>query len=73
VPDDYLGEEVVAAAVVLKPGVRVYAAELRSFVKGRVAPYKYPRQVRLLDSLPTGPSGKVLKREITPPSRRAAR
>jgi long-chain acyl-CoA synthetase len=64
VPDDKLGEE-VAAAVVLRPGAQATPEELQKFVKERVAAYKYPRRVWLTDSLPTGPTGKILKREIT--------
>ncbi|WUL27835.1 hypothetical protein OHA88_43205 [Streptomyces sp. NBC_00353] len=41
------------------------AEELRDFVRERVAAYKYPREVWLLDALPKGPTGKILKREIT--------
>jgi long-chain acyl-CoA synthetase len=66
VPDASLGEE-VGAAVVLRPGQTVTPQELRDFVKGQVAAYKYPRQVWLVPSLPKGPTGKVLKREIRPP------
>jgi long-chain acyl-CoA synthetase len=62
-----LGEEVVAA-VALKPGRSVQAKELRDFVKSRVAAYKYPRQVWILDELPKGPSGKILKRSIEIPA-----
>jgi len=61
------GEE-VGAAVVLLPGASATPDELRRYVKERVAAYKYPRHVWLVDSLPTGPTGKVLKREITPPA-----
>ncbi|WP_436498212.1 alpha/beta fold hydrolase [Actinokineospora sp. HUAS TT18] len=68
VPDDHLGEE-VAAAVVLRAGAATTADELRAFVKERVAAYKYPRHVWLLDALPTGPSGKILKRAIEPPAK----
>ena len=60
------GEE-VGAAVVLRPGATVTEAELRDFVKGQVAAYKYPRVVWFLDALPLGPTGKVLKREIVAP------
>jgi long-chain acyl-CoA synthetase len=60
------GEE-VAAAVVLKPGESVTGDEVRDYVKQRVAAYKYPRYVWLVDALPKGPTGKVLKREIIPP------
>ncbi len=63
VPDDALGEE-VGAAVVLKPGATATVDELRDHVKAAVAAYKYPRQVWLVDELPKGPTGKILKREI---------
>jgi long-chain acyl-CoA synthetase len=59
-----LGEE-VAAVVALKPGAEATADELRDYVKSKVAAYKYPRRVELVDSLPKGPTGKILKREIT--------
>ncbi|MGW2485784.1 long-chain-fatty-acid--CoA ligase [Streptomyces sp. NPDC001606] len=67
VPDARLGEE-VAAAVVLRPGAQAEPEELREFVRERVAAYKYPRRVWLTEALPLGPSGKILKREITVPS-----
>jgi long-chain acyl-CoA synthetase len=53
--------------VALKPGASATGEELREFVKEQVAPQKYPRYVWLLDELPKGPTGKLLKREITPP------
>nr|WP_119590357.1 long-chain fatty acid--CoA ligase [Streptomyces scabiei] len=65
-PDEHLGEE-VAAAVVLRPGADATVEELQEFVRERVAAYKYPRRVWLADALPMGPSGKILKREITTP------
>ncbi|MEV6765496.1 long-chain fatty acid--CoA ligase [Streptomyces sp. NPDC051105] len=67
VPNPDLGEE-VGAAVVLRPGARTTAEELRAYVKGRVAAYKYPRKVWLVDTLPKGPTGKILKKEIVPPA-----
>jgi long-chain acyl-CoA synthetase len=63
---DSLGEE-VGAAVVLKAGVAATAEELRQFVKGRVAAYKYPRRIWFVDCLPTGPTGKLLRRQVIPP------
>jgi long-chain acyl-CoA synthetase len=66
IPHPTLGQE-VGAAVALKPGETTTAEELREFVKEQVAPQKYPRHVWLLDELPKGPTGKLLKREITPP------
>jgi long-chain acyl-CoA synthetase len=67
IPHDELGEE-VGAAVALKEGADASAADVRAFVKERVAGYKYPRHVWLVDELPKGPTGKILKREITPPA-----
>ncbi len=65
-PHPALGEE-VAAAVALKPGAAVTAEELRDYVKGQVAAYKYPRHVWLVDALPKGATGKIVKREIAVP------
>ena len=66
VPHAELGEE-VGAAVALKDGAEVELDELRAFVKEQVAAYKYPREIWLVDELPKGPTGKILKREIAPP------
>jgi long-chain acyl-CoA synthetase len=67
IPHAELGEE-IAAAIVLKAGAHATPDELREFVKERIAAYKYPREVWLVDALPLGPTGKILKREITPPA-----
>jgi len=72
IPHDSLGEE-VGAAVALKKGAAVTADELRDYVKARVAAYKYPRLVWLVDALPKGPTGKLLKREITIPTTESTR
>jgi long-chain acyl-CoA synthetase len=67
IPHDELGEE-VGAAIALKDGAEYSAEDVRAFVKERVAAYKYPRRVWLVDELPKGPTGKILKREIRPPA-----
>jgi long-chain acyl-CoA synthetase len=67
VPHPALGEE-VAAAVAIMPGATATPQELRDHVKSQVAAYKYPRRVWIVDALPKGPTGKILKREIVPPS-----
>jgi long-chain acyl-CoA synthetase len=67
VPHEELGEE-VGAAVALKEGQQVEAEELSAFVKDRLAAYKYPRRIWFVDELPKGPTGKILKREISPPA-----
>ncbi|MBV9449091.1 MAG: long-chain fatty acid--CoA ligase [Streptosporangiaceae bacterium] len=61
-----LGEE-VGAAVALKPGASATPEELRAFAKERIAAYKYPRHVWLVEALPKGPTGKILRREVQPP------
>jgi long-chain acyl-CoA synthetase len=66
VPHPALGEE-VGAAVTLKPGAAIAPEELRDHVKGQVAAYKYPRHVWVVDMMPKGPTGKILKREIVIP------
>ena len=67
IPDDHLGEE-IGAAVALRNGAHAEPEDLRDFVKERVAPYKYPRHVWIFDSLPKGPTGKLLRREISIPA-----
>jgi long-chain acyl-CoA synthetase len=62
-PHEVRGQE-IAACVVLTPGDPLDGGELVDFVKERIAPYKYPRRVEIVDALPLGPSGKVLKREL---------
>ena len=66
VRDEMLGEE-VAAVVRLKPGVSAGQDELREYVKGQVAAYKYPRHVWIVTELPHGDTGKILKRAIEVP------
>jgi long-chain acyl-CoA synthetase len=70
-PHPALGEE-VGAAVALKPGATVSAEQLREYVKGQVAAYKYPRHVWIVDRLPKGPTGKIQKRDIVIPAGLAA-
>ena len=63
VPDDRLGEE-VKAFVVLKPGAQLSADELIEWSRGQLAAFKYPRTIELRETLPVGPTGKVLKRAL---------
>jgi long-chain acyl-CoA synthetase len=66
VPHAEWGEE-IAAAVALKPGASATPEELIAFVKERLAAYKYPRQLWIVDSLPKTATGKILRREVRPP------
>jgi long-chain acyl-CoA synthetase len=63
VPDDYRGET-VKAFVSLEPGATAEPAELIAFCKERMAAYKYPRAIEVLDELPKTVSGKILRREL---------
>ncbi|HKM88624.1 MAG TPA: AMP-binding protein, partial [Xanthobacteraceae bacterium] len=62
-PDERWGEAVVAA-VVLKPGARLSAADVIAMLDGRIARYKQPRAVRFMDSLPRTALGKVQREEL---------
>jgi len=66
VPDERLGEE-VKAFVVLKPGASLTADALIAWSREEMAAFKYPRVVEFRDSLPIGPTGKVLKRGLRAP------
>jgi len=63
VPHEVHGQE-VAAAVVLRADATATPEDLVRFVADEIAVYKYPRIVHVVDALPLGPSGKVLKREL---------
>jgi len=57
-PHDKLGED-VAAAVVLGEGETAGEAEIRAFVAGRLADFKVPRKLLILDEIPKGATGKL--------------
>jgi acyl-CoA synthetase (AMP-forming)/AMP-acid ligase II len=63
VPEDRLGE-VGVAFVVPRPGERVDAEALIDWSRDRMANYKMPRRVEVVDALPVNASGKVLKFEL---------
>jgi oxalate---CoA ligase len=56
--DQLLGEE-IAAAVVLQAGGRATEAELREFAESRLAYFKVPARILILNEIPKGPTGKV--------------
>jgi len=65
VPDDRLGEEVMAV-LTLRPGAVLTAHEAITFCRGRIAAYKYPRVVEFRDVLPKNALGKILKDQLVP-------
>ena len=62
-PDQTWGE-CVAAVLVLKPGCSLSLQELQRSCAGRLAAFKVPKRLLLLQELPRNPSGKVLKRVL---------
>ncbi|MEO7017908.1 MAG: AMP-binding protein, partial [Leifsonia sp.] len=63
VSDEEHGQEIMAV-VTLMPETTATGDDLVAFVREHVAAYKFPRRVEVLEALPLGPSGKVLKREL---------
>jgi acyl-CoA synthetase (AMP-forming)/AMP-acid ligase II len=66
VPDDHWGEA-VKAMVALRPGEQATSQEIIGFARERLAHYKCPSTVDIIDALPRNPSGKVLKRVLRAP------
>ena len=64
VPHPRLGED-IAAAVMLNPGALVTPLELREFLYAELAQFKVPRRIAIVDELPRGITGKVLRRRLT--------
>ena len=58
------GNEEVVAFVQLRPGAATSVEELAGFAAGRLAPYKRPVEIVLLDAMPTNPTGKILKQHL---------
>lgn len=63
VPDEKSGEEVVAVAS-LHPGATATPEELVEFARARLARYKYPREVRIIDTVPLTSVGKTDRRAV---------
>ena len=66
VPDERWGET-VKAVVVGAPGATVKTDDVIAFCRERLAHYKCPASVDVVDALPRNPSGKILKRELREP------
>jgi len=59
--------QIVKAFIVLQPGVSASAAledEIRQHVRGRLAPYEYPREIEFIDALPMTTTGKVQRKAL---------
>jgi oxalate---CoA ligase len=64
IPHRSLGEDVAACAI-LREGERVSERELREFVSERLAPFKVPRRIFFVPSIPKTASGKPKRLELT--------
>jgi len=64
VPDQLYGEE-VAAFIVLKEGHQATEDDLIAHCKSELADYKCPKTIRIVKDIPKGPTGKLLKRELS--------
>jgi long-chain acyl-CoA synthetase len=64
VPDDYRGETVKAFVALRTDYKNVSPDELISFCKDKLAAFKYPRIVEIIDEVPKTPTGKFLRREL---------
>ena len=63
VPDASYGQEIMAC-IVLKPGERCTVDELMTFSQEELGRYKCPKIIKLVESLPKGPSGKVQRLKL---------
>jgi acyl-CoA synthetase (AMP-forming)/AMP-acid ligase II len=66
VPDEKWGEA-VKAIVVAKPGQTVDAESVIAWARERIAAYKAPKSVDVVETIPRNPSGKILRRELRAP------
>ena len=62
-PDARWGERVVAV-VAPRPGKSITLEGLNTFAEGKLARYKLPKELRIVDVLPRNPTGKVLKAKL---------
>ncbi len=64
IPDDYFGEN-TCACIIPRPGATVTLDGVIDFMKQDLAKYKLPQHLELFEAFPLGPTGKVLKRDLT--------
>jgi len=69
--EDDAGLTKTKAFVVVKPGATTNEADLKAFVKEKLAPYKYPRSIEFVDELPKTATGKIQRFRLRERERRA--
>ncbi|MFO0994970.1 MAG: class I adenylate-forming enzyme family protein [Hyphomicrobiales bacterium] len=60
------GDEEIIACIELKPGSVTTISDLQAHAGARLAPYKRPQHIFILDKLPASPTGKILKAKLGP-------
>ncbi|MDB5632545.1 MAG: long-chain-fatty-acid--CoA ligase, partial [Tardiphaga sp.] len=66
IPDDEFGER-LCACIEQEPGAELSSAAVQTFLRGRLANFKVPKDIEFLDSLPREASGKIFKRKLREP------
>ncbi|WP_370588725.1 class I adenylate-forming enzyme family protein [Pseudonocardia sp. C8] len=66
IPDDYRGQS-TRAYVALRPGCTATEIDLIDYCRRRMAAYKYPREVEIVNALPRTATGKVMRRALRRP------
>jgi acyl-CoA synthetase (AMP-forming)/AMP-acid ligase II len=66
IPNEKFGEALLAF-VVLKPGTELETDAMIEFCRDKIAGYKIPRQLEVIEEMPRNPSGKILKKELRKP------
>ena len=66
IPDEKWGET-VKAVVVAKPGTTVEESDIIAWARERIAPFKCPRSIDVIDALPRNASGKILRKDLRAP------
>ena len=64
--EDEVFGEVPEAYVALKPGASATPEELMGLCRAQLAYFKVPKAIHVIDELPKGPTGKILRRELRP-------
>ncbi len=64
IPDKEYGERVTACIVTKQKGIKINPEELRAYLKTYLTSFKVPKEFIVLDEIPKGSTGKILKREL---------
>ena len=63
VPDMLLGET-IKCFLIPKNGIKIDADKIRNYCKEKLGDFKTPSEIEIVETLPKGPSGKILKKDL---------